>query len=346
MIAITPNSTNSDSDKRPTPDLSIAVPLYNEVDNVGLLYERIVQALDPTELDFEIIMVDDGSSDGTRERLKEIALSDRRVRAVLLKANYGQTAAMRAGIEHTRGRIVVTMDGDLQNDPQDIPTFVKKIEEGYDLVAGWRRDRKDPIISRKIPSKIANWLIRRMTHVPIHDTGCSLKAYRAELIRQLPLYSELHRFIPAMSTLATDQFAEVVVKHHPRQFGVSKYGLSRIGRVLVDVMTVTMLISSSRKPLHWFGLPAMGCFAVSAIVAALAAWNGMASPETATFVLPVVALLLGYLSIHLMTAGLFGELVVRSDPSSRVEPLTHQVQLWPKQSRDEIDANNNDVPSP
>ncbi len=330
MISITPDNACRDTDRRTTPDLSIVVPLYNEEDNVFPLYERIIQALDPTGMKYEMVLVDDGSADGTRKRLKRLALSDRRVRAILLKANYGQTAAMRAGIEHTRGKIVVTMDGDLQNDPRDIPAFVKKIEEGYDLVAGWRRDRKDPLVSRKIPSKIANWLIRQMTRVPIHDTGCSLKAYRAELIRQLPLYSELHRFIPAMSTLATTRFAEVVVQHHPRQFGESKYGLSRIGKVLVDVMTVTMLISSSHRPLHWFGLPALSCLAASALVALIAFWHGFASPGSSTFVLPVVALLLGYLSIHLMTAGLFGELVVRSNPSSRVEPLAHKVETRPR----------------
>lgn len=338
MVSINSHNLITESDNGTAPELSIVVPLYNEEDNVGRLYDRIVEALEPTGIRFEVVLVDDGSSDGTRERLKRIAEHDGRVRSVLLRANYGQTAAMRAGIEHTLGGIVVTMDGDLQNDPRDIPAFVDKINEGYDLVAGWRRNRKDPILSRKIPSRIANWLIRRMTHVPIHDTGCSLKAYRAELIRQLPLYSELHRFIPAMSTLATARFAEVVVKHHPRRFGKSKYGLSRIGKVLVDVMTVTMLISSSRKPIHWFGLPALCFLALSIGVAGVATWQSLSAQGDSTFVLPVVSLLLGYLSVHLMTAGLFGELVLRSDPSSRVEPLSNSIEFRPvDRNRDSFD---------
>ena len=333
MIRSSQDGHNPVPDRDTPIDLSVVVPLYNEEENVGRLYDALCESLTPESMTFELLFVDDGSHDGTRDVLRSIAARDARVRAICLRTNYGQTAAMRAGIEHARGKIIVTMDGDLQNNPLDIPTLVKKIDEGYDLVTGWRRNRKDPIISRKIPSKIANWIIRRVTKVPIHDTGCSLKAYRAELIRQVPLYSELHRFIPAMSTLATSRFAEVVVRHHPRQFGESKYGLSRVGKVVLDVLTVKMLISSARQPLHWFGLPAAGFFLLASTVGLGAAYLAIVSDSLSTFVLPVVALLLAYLAFHLLIAGLFGELVVRTEPTQRVEPLVNCYEITPQSSK-------------
>ncbi len=302
-------------------DLSVVIPIFNEAENIRGLYKGILDALEPTSEQFEVLFVDDGSTDQTLTVLRRLVADDPRVTAIRLRRNFGQTPAMRAGIDHCRGEIVVTMDGDLQNDPLDIPILVDKIREGFDLVTGWRQNRKDVWVSRKLPSKIANWLIAAVTDVPIHDTGCSLKAYRGGLIRQLPLYSDMHRFVPAISTMATVRFAEVKVRHHPRRHGESKYGLSRVWRVLLDVLTVKMLVSSSRRPLHWFGLGAV-LPAVLAIGAAAVWGQVLWGPDRpATIVPPVVSLLMAYLAVHMLLVGLFGELVVHTEPARRVEPL-------------------------
>jgi glycosyltransferase involved in cell wall biosynthesis len=244
-----------------TVDLSIIVPLYNEEENVDRLYRSIVRAVDPLGISYEMLLVDDGSRDGTFMKAKRLAESDPRLRVIKFRKNYGQTPAMAAGIEHARGKILVTMDGDLQNDPADIPRFIEKIDEGHDIVCGWRHKRQDKLLSRRIPSVAANWLIGRITGVPIKDNGCSLKAYRADIIKAIPLYSDMHRFIPAMTSLAGTSIAEIKVNHHPRRFGVSKYGITRIYKVVVDVLVVKLLISFATRPLRFFaaaGLAAMG----------------------------------------------------------------------------------------
>ena len=215
------------------PDLSVIVPFYNEEDNLVRMHAAIVGAMEPIGVSFEMVFVDDGSRDRTLERAVEVARTDSRLRVVKFRRNYGQTPAMAAGIEQARGKVLVTMDGDLQNDPADIALFLAKIDEGNDIVVGWRHDRQDKLISRKIPSRIANWLIGKVTGVPIKDNGCSLKAYRAALIKEIPLYSEMHRFIPAMASIAGPRIAEIKVRHHARQFGKSKYGLSRVYKVLL-----------------------------------------------------------------------------------------------------------------
>jgi glycosyltransferase involved in cell wall biosynthesis len=204
-----------------------------------------------------MVFVDDGSKDETLARARLIARNDSRVRVVKFRRNYGQTAAMAAGIEYAAGEILVTMDGDLQNDPSDIAQFLEKIEAGYDIVVGWRYRRQDKLVSRKIPSRIANWLIGKVTGIPIRDNGCSLKAYRAKLIKEIPLYSDMHRFIPAMASIAGPSIAEVRVKHHARRFGSSKYGLSRIYKVLLDLLVIKTLASFAARPLQWFGLLAL-----------------------------------------------------------------------------------------
>jgi glycosyltransferase involved in cell wall biosynthesis len=214
--------SHSLSENAARPDLSIIVPLYNEEESVGPMYQAIVGAVDPLGIPYEIVFVDDGSRDGTFRKAADLAEKDRRLRVVKFRRNYGQTAAMAAGIGHARGRILVTMDGDLQNDPADIPKFLEKMEEGYDIVCGWRHRRQDKLVSRKIPSIIANRIIGKITGVPIRDNGCSLKAYRAEIIKSIPLYSDMHRFIPAMTSLAGTRIAEIKVSHHARKFGVSK----------------------------------------------------------------------------------------------------------------------------
>ncbi len=247
-------------------EVSVVVPLYNEQDSIELLYSTITDAISNTIPDFEIIFVDDGSHDNTFHLAKQLAASDTKLRVLKLRRNYGQTPAMAAGIDHAGGDIIVTMDGDLQNDPRDIPELVNKINEGFDIVVGWRFNRKDKLISRKIPSKIANWLIGKVTGVPIKDNGCSLKAYRANIIKNVPLYNEMHRFIPAMASIAGPRLAEVRVRHHARQFGESKYGLTRIYKVLFDLMTVKMVVSFASRPLYWFSILSLPFLIISMII--------------------------------------------------------------------------------
>jgi len=250
------------------PKLSIIVPFYNEQESIRPLHAAIVAAVEPIGVPFEMVFVNDGSRDRTFEIADDIARSDSRVRVVQFRRNYGQTPAMAAGIEHARGEILITMDGDLQNDPGDIRHFLDKIDEGNDIVVGWRHNRQDKLVSRKIPSKIANWLIGKVTGVPIKDNGCSLKAFRASLIKEVPLYSEMHRFIPAMASIAGPRIAEIKVRHHARQFGTSKYGLSRVYKVLLDLMVIKTIASFTSRPLLWFFLLALlpGMIGVVALV--------------------------------------------------------------------------------
>ncbi len=293
----------------PETKLSIIVPLYNEEDNVAPLYRAIREAVLPLGLETEIIFVDDGSRDRTFERAAALPRHDGvRLRVVKFRRNYGQTTAMVAGIDQARGRILVTMDGDLQNDPRDIPLFLDKIAEGYDLVVGWRRNRKDHW-SRVLPSKIANWLIGKVTGVPIRDNGCSLKAYRADLIKRIPLYSEMHRFIPAMASLAAPRIAEIEVRHHPRRFGASKYGFSRIYKVFVDLLAIRTILSFARHPFAWLGTVGViaGTLAMLHLLLALLA---VGDPRAgATIVWGGLAVLLGSLAIFSLFLGFLTHLV-------------------------------------
>lgn len=247
------------------PALSIIVPLYNEQESVRPLHAAIVQAMGQLGRSFEMVFVDDGSSDATVEIVDQIARIDSRLRLVKFRRNYGQTSAMAAGIEYARGQVLVTMDGDLQNDPADIRSLLEKIEDGYDLVVGWRYNRQDKLITRKIPSRIANWLIGKVTGVPIRDNGCSLKAFRGDLIKEIPLYSEMHRFIPAMASVAGPRVAEIKVRHHARRYGKSKYGLSRIYKVLLDLMVIKTVASFASRPMRWFALLSLPLFLVSCV---------------------------------------------------------------------------------
>jgi glycosyltransferase involved in cell wall biosynthesis len=233
--------------------VSIVTPIYNEIDNVGPLVDAVVAALAPTPHDFELICVDDGSTDGTRQKLAELVKTEPRLRVVELRRNYGQTAAMSAGIDHATGDVIVTIDGDLQNDPKDIPAMLAKIDEGYDLVHGWRKSRQDPFLSRRLPSQIANRLISRTTRFPIHDLGCTLKAMRREIAADLRLYGEMHRFIPIFAHWHGAKCVEMVTTHHPRLQGKSKYGIMRTFAVLLDLMTVVYLTRYSLKPMRLFG---------------------------------------------------------------------------------------------
>lgn len=293
------------------PELSIIVPFYNEEDSIGPLHAAIVAAVVPLGVTFEMVFVDDGSKDGTLACAVEVARSDPRVRVVKFRRNYGQTAAMAAGIEHATGRILITMDGDLQNDPADIELFLAKMNEGYDIVVGWRHLRQDKLLSRKIPSRVANWLIGKVTGVPIKDNGCSLKAYRAELIKNIPLYSEMHRFIPAMASMAGPRIAEIKVLHHARQFGKSKYGLSRIYKVILDLLVIKTVASFTSRPLLWFSLMSLPVLAIGLIAFAWSAvavlLHGLPVP------LPIAGsgLIFSACAAMLMCSGALGELIYK-----------------------------------
>ena len=286
-------------------DLSIIVPTYDEQDNVEPLYQALMATVPALGRSFEIIFVDDGSRDQTFERLAALAANDHRVRVIKLRRNYGQAPAMAAGIDHARGRVLVTMDADLQNDPADIGHLLAKLEEGYDLVVGWRHERQDKWLSRKLPSVLANRLIALMTGVDVKDNGCTLKAFRADLIKRVRLYGELHRFIPAMTSTVGCQLAEVKVRHHPRRFGASKYGLSRIYRVLLDIVTIKTLITFARRPLFCFFSIAAGALLVSAAFTLLS----ILFIGDSVVVFMSVAILGGSLALFLGSAGVVTSLV-------------------------------------
>ena len=233
--------------------VSVVVPIYNEEDNVVRLYQELCQMAENGKLDCEFILVDDGSTDETVSRLKDVAAQDPRIVLVELRRNFGQTAAMAAGFDYATGECIATLDGDLQNDPAEIPRMVAKLDEGYDLVAGWRKDRKDKMLSRRLPSMLANRLISRLTKVRLHDYGCTLKVFRADVAKNINLYGEMHRFIPAVAAQMGIKMAELPVNHRARTHGTSKYGISRTFRVLLDLLTVFFFLGFSTKPLHMFG---------------------------------------------------------------------------------------------
>jgi glycosyltransferase involved in cell wall biosynthesis len=298
------------SGQEPGPiEVSIVVPLYNEEASVTPLYERITAAVANLGKPYEILFVDDGSRDRTLEVAAGLAAGDARLKVIEFRGNYGQTPAMAAGIDYARGRFIVTMDGDLQNDPADIPGMLAALTDEYELVVGWRKNRQDKLITRKVPSWIANRLIGKVTGVPIRDNGCSLKVYRASVIKQVPLYSEMHRFIPAMASITGARVREVPVRHHARQFGESKYGLSRVYKVLLDLLTIKTITAFAQRPLIWFSLLAVpfALLSVALLLVALAPW--LAGIGGASLPLAGTAVLLGALSIFLLLGGALGELV-------------------------------------
>lgn len=294
------------------PYLSIVVPLFNEEENVRLLVERIERVCDRLAFATEVVLVDDGSTDATVEIGRELAAEYSNLKIVVFRRNFGQTPAMVAGLQAARGEILLTMDGDLQNDPEDIPAFISRIEEGYALVIGWRANRQDKLVSRKIPSKIANWLIGKVTGVPVKDNGCSLKAYRASVIKQIPLYSEMHRFIPAMASIAGANYCELEVRHHARQFGKSKYGINRVYKVAIDLIGIKAILAAARSPSAFFAVPALllGVPAVAVMAAAALA-------ESLVFF--SVALLLGSASLVMLLLGVLAELLVSTGDISGSE---------------------------
>jgi len=309
------------------PKLSIIVPFYNEEESIRPMYAAIVAAIDPLNIGYEMVFVDDGSRDRTVLIGTELAQQDSRVRVVKFRRNYGQTPAMAAGIEHARGEILVTMDGDLQNDPADIGLFLDKMAEGYDIVVGWRHNRQDKMISRKIPSMIANRLIGKVTGVPIRDNGCSLKAYRGDLIKEIPLYSEMHRFIPAMASIAGPRIAEIKVRHHARQFGKSKYGLSRIYKVLLDLMVIKTVASFTSRPLLWFSLLTLPMLLIGMALLGITLYASMADKTMLSLPIAGTGVICLTSAVILISAGAFGELVYKLGDlrESQFSRLTQQV---------------------
>ncbi|MGD0006452.1 MAG: glycosyltransferase family 2 protein [Anaerolineaceae bacterium] len=302
--------------------LSIVSPVYNEEKNLPLLFEAVHKALDPLGIEWELILVDDGSQDCSLEEMEKMAAADpEHVRLICLRRNFGQTAAIAAGIDHASGEVVVLMDADLQNDPSDIPLMLEKINEGYDVVSGWRIKRQDAFITRTLPSTLANWLISTATGVHLHDYGCTLKAYRREVITGFHLYGEMHRFIPVYADSVGARIVEVKVNHHPRQFGRAKYGLERTLKVVLDLFTVKFLSSYADKPIYLFGGTGIGLILISLAVLfylfvrrVIASTSVVASPF---FSVSIMIAILGFQSILM---GLIAELLMRTYHESQGKP--------------------------
>lgn len=312
----TPSSLDADL------DLSVIAPIYNESESIPSLLEAIFNALQDLPISYELICVDDGSNDGSGELLKQQAGVRKNLIVVLLRRNYGQTPAMAAGFNYARGRTIITLDGDLQNDPADIPHLMAKLNEGYDLVSGWRQHRQDNVITRLLPSKIANWLIGRVTGVKIHDYGCSLKAYRAELVRDMNLYGELHRFLPALAFIEGARITEMPVNHHARRYGKSKYGLGRTLRVLMDLFTIYFMKKFLTRPMHVFG--AFGMVSTLSGIG-LSIYLGLIKfglgKEIGSRPLLFLAIVLFLTGIQLFSFGLLAELLMRTYHESQRRPI-------------------------
>lgn len=308
--------------EEPRPEISVVIPLYNEEESIPELYRSLTEVMESLGRPYEIVIVDDGSTDGSFPLLRRLAAEDERLKVVRLRRNFGQTAAFAAGFDHARGDIIVTMDADLQNDPRDIPKLLAKIEEGYDIVSGWRVNRQDRFLDRKLPSMIANRLISNVTDVRLHDYGCSLKAYRREVIREVRLYGELHRFIPALASQVGGAVAEVPVNHRPRRYGRSKYGLSRTIRVILDLITVWFLGSYSTRPLHVFGTLGLGAFGLGILFGLyLTGVKFLGHQDIGTRPLLLLSVLLVVVGIQLITMGLLGEMIIRTYHESQGKPI-------------------------
>ncbi len=307
---------------RMAPELSVVIPIKNEADSLPELYGEFRRALESFGRAFELLFIEDGSTDRSFEVLVGIQAADPRVRVIRFRKNFGQTAGFAAGFAMARGRYIVTSDGDLQNDPADIPAMVARLEEGFDIVCGWRKDRKDPFISRRLPSIVANRLISVATGVHLHDYGCSLKVFRAEVVKPLKLYGEMHRFLPAIASWMGVSIAEVVVNHRARRFGKSKYGISRTVRVLLDLMTVKFLLSYSTRPLQMFG--AIGLLTGGAgflITSYLAYLRLFGNQSISNRPLLLLGILLIFTGVQLITLGLLAELQARTYHESQDKPV-------------------------
>ena len=302
-------------------DLSVVVPLYNEEESLPHLLEQLLQALRPSDERFELVLVNDGSSDRTAEVLEQLSHEVPELVAVLLRKNYGQTAAMAAGFDVAQGAVIVSLDGDLQNDPADIPMLLAKLREGYDLVSGWRHQRQDAALQRKLPSRIANRLIGRVTGVKLHDYGCSLKAYRREVLADMRLYGELHRFLPALAFIEGARITEVKVNHRARQYGSSKYGIDRTFRVLMDLLTVWFMKRFLTRPMYVFGFGGLIAMLASVLASTYLLAVKLMGGDIGNRPLLTLAVVLGLAGIQLFCFGLLGELLIRTYHESQGRPI-------------------------
>ncbi len=309
--------------------LSVVIPLFNEEENILLLYDELIEVLSSCEEEYEIIFIDDGSRDRSLELLKELQGNDSHVVVVSFRKNFGQTAAMAAGFDYARGDVIITMDGDLQNDPRDIPKLLEQIAAGNDVVTGWRFDRKDAFINRRLPSIIANKIISKTTGVNLHDYGCTLKAFKREVIKNVKLYGEMHRFIPAIASGMGIDFTEVKVNHRPRRFGLTKYGISRTIRVILDLITVKFLLSYATRPIQVFGLMGLVSGGIGFLIALVMTFQRqfMGIP-LADRPLLFLAVLLMFVGIQFISLGLIAELQARTYHESQNKPVYHVKKVY------------------
>jgi len=309
-------------DKQKPLEISIVIPVYDEEENIKDLYAKLGEVLPSITESYEIIFVDDGSTDNSFNILKEINKKDEKVKAIKFRRNFGQTAAISAGFDYSKGDVIITMDGDLQNDPGDIPLLLEKINEGYDVVSGWREDRKDPLFTKKLPSKFSNWLASKLTGVKLHDFGCTLKAFRREVMENIDLYGEMHRYIPALASWMGVSIAEVKVRHRPRQHGKTKYGITRLMRGMLDLITVKFLLSYSTRPLQLFGIPGVISFFAGFVIGAYLTigrlFFGMGLADRPLLLL---AVLLVFLGVQFITMGLLGEVIARTYYEAQGKPI-------------------------
>ena len=313
---------------KPGPDVSIVVPVFDEQDNVGPLYGQIVDAMDATARTFEVVIIDDGSTDQTVSRLRALSQADPRLRVVRLSRNFGQSTAIQAGFDHSSGAKVITLDGDLQNDPADIPRLLDELEGGYDLIAGWRKNRKDGAATRLLPSRVANILIARLIGIKIHDNGCTLRAYRRELIDKTRIYADLHRFMVPMLSVSGARYKEVEVHHRPRTSGKSKYGLSRIWKVLLDMLSIKLLVRFAAHPAAWFAVLSFPLFVFSIVtgIVSLATISGETTADGISVVSSSISLITLFAALNLFFYGFFAEIVVRHGDYSEADALLKQVE--------------------
>lgn len=315
-------NTKIESNKDKTLDLSVVIPIYNEAKNVEKLYEKLEEVLSKFDKSYEVLLVDDGSTDGTTDKLTEIHKRNPKYKVIQFRRNYGQTAAMSAGFDYSAGNVIVTIDADLQNDPKDIPKILEKMEEGYDVVSGWRKDRKDPFLTRKVPSKIANWLVSILAGIHLHDYGCTLKAYSKDVVKNVQLYGEMHRYIPALASWIGINVTEIPVSHHKRKFGKSKYGLSRTPRVILDLITLKFLLSYSTRPIQIFGSIGIITAFLGFLIALFLSYVKLVQKQSiGDRPLLLLAVLLIFLGFQFISMGLLGELVVRIYHEAQNKPI-------------------------
>lgn len=302
-------------------NISVVIPLLNEEQNLPALYDKLKSIISSYN-DHEIIFIDDGSVDNTFKILKQLHEKDPAVKIIRFRRNFGQTAALSAGFDHARGDIIITMDGDLQNDPEDIPNLLQEINDGFDIVCGWRADRKDPLISKKIPSRISNWLAWKLTGVKLHDNGCTLKAFRSDVVKNVKLYGELHRYIPAVASWMGVSIKEIPVRHNPRIYGKSKYTVFRLFRGFLDLMTVTFLLSYSTRPMQLFGIPGFVSGFLGVVVGGyltfIKFYYGVGISDRPLLLL---AILLTILGINFISMGLLGEIIIRTHHEVLNKPI-------------------------